>query len=300
MEYLTFQQLGRPIEYKSTYQGLTYQVLEVRHALMVSKPGAFVINPSQLRMTVSQPGSRSRSGNFFNNFPGFSSNRPLTLTTDPIDLHVNALPREGRPTDFTGLVGRFQMISTLEPSRLKAGESATLTIQVKGRGTVNRIPDLDLPEMDFVRTYSDQPVLEIEQGQEGITGTKTMKWALVPEKSGEYEVPILSMSFFDPQTGDYHSLVTPAHDLSALPGKPENSVASLNPQSDKNNTAQETLKKRDSAAGRRYLADSHRCRGSHPSLWFSCQGLDLLACAAGPPVHVSASSGCLESATSVT
>ena len=243
MEYLTFQQLDRPLEYASTYQGLSYQVLEVRHALMVSKPGAFVINPSQLKMTVSQPGSRSRSDNFFNNFPGFSSGRPLTLTTDPIDLHVKALPKEGRPADFTGLVGMFQMTSTLEPPSLKAGESATLTIQVKGRGTVNRIPDLDLPEMNFVRTYSDQPVLETGQDRQGIVGTKTMKWALVPEKAGEYKVPFLSLSFFNPQTNKYHTLATPAHHLSVLPGKPENSVAVLNSLSDTSNTAAGTLKK---------------------------------------------------------
>jgi hypothetical protein len=244
MEYANFQQLGRPLEYPSTYQGLTYQVLEVRHALMVSKQGAFVINPARLKMTVRQPGSRSRLNNFFSDpFPGFSSSRPLTLTTDPIDINVNALPKEGRPADFTGLVGTFQMTSTLEPPRLKAGESATLTIQVKGRGTVNRIPDLDLPEMDFVRTYSDQPALETGQDRQGIVGTKTMKWALVPEKAGEYKVPLLSLSFFNPETNKYHVLATPAHDLSVLPGKPENSVAILNSLSDTNNTAEGTLKK---------------------------------------------------------
>ena len=146
---------------------------------MVSKPGAFTINPSRLKMTVRQPGSRSLFDNFFNDtFSGFSSSRPLTLTTDPIDLHVNALPRAGKPTDFTGLVGTFQMTSTLEPASLKAGESATLTIQVKGRGTVNRIPDLDLPEMDFARTYSDQPVLETGQSRQGISRDKNHEMGL--------------------------------------------------------------------------------------------------------------------------
>ncbi len=195
-------------------------------------------------MTVRQADSRSRLGNFFNDsFSGFSSNRPLTLTTDPINLHVNPLPKEGRPADFTGLVGTFQVASTLEPSTLKAGESATLTIQVKGRGTVNRIPDLELPEMDFARTYSDQPVLETEQSRQGIMGTKTMKWALVPENTGEYKVPLLSLSFFNPETKKYHVLVTPTHYLSVLPGESEESVARLNSLSDNNNTGGRTNNK---------------------------------------------------------
>ncbi len=243
MEYVNFQQLGRPLEYQSAYEGRTYQVLEIRHALMVSKPGAFVILPSQLKMTVRQPGSGSVFDNFFNgSFTGFSSNRPLTLTTDPLNLQVKTLPKEGRPANFTGLVGTFQMTSTLTPISLKAGESATLTIQVQGQGTVNRIPDLVLPEMDFARTYSDQPVLKTEQNREGIQGTKTMKWALVPEHAGEYTVPSLSLSFFNPQTKAYQTQVTPAHALSVLPGDVQKRVTTLIPMNE-THTAESTVQK---------------------------------------------------------
>lgn len=243
MQYVSFQQLGRPLEYPSTHQGRSYQVLEIRHALTVSKQGTFVINPSTLKMRVRQAGSRSVFDNFFNDsFSGLSSSRPLTLTTDPIEIDVNALPTAGKPAGFTGLVGTFRMTSTLEPSTLKAGESTTLTIQVNGRGTVNRIPDLNLPEIDAVRAYSDQPVLTIEQGHDGITGTKTMKWALVPEKAGEYKVPRLSLSFFDPETKTYQVLASPAHQLSAFPGKTETNITTLNP-SLKDSTADGTSKK---------------------------------------------------------
>jgi len=244
MEYVSFQQLGRPLEYRSTHEGRTYQVLEIRHALMVSKPGETILNPSRMKMTVRQSGSRSMFDNFLDDsFSGFSSNRPLTLTTDPVNLHVNVLPEAGRPAGFTGLVGMFQMTSTLDPAILKAGESATLTVQVKGKGTVNRIPDLNLPDMDFARTYSDQPVLETQQRRQGILGAKTMKWALVPENEGEYKIPVLSLSYFNPETNKYHVLVTPAHALSVLPGESEKSVASLGPLSDPGNTVQGAVKK---------------------------------------------------------
>ena len=243
MQYVSFQQLGRPLEYQVSYADRTYQVLEIRHALMVSKPGAFTINPARLKMTVRQSGSNSLFDNFFNDtFSGRSSNRPLTLTTDPIDLHVNALPGAGKPTDFTGLVGTFQMRSTLEPASLKAGESATLTIQVEGQGTVNRIPDLDLPVMDFARIYSDQPVLETGQSRQGLLGTKTMKWALVPENAGEFNVPSLSLSFFNPQTKNYHVLATPMHHLSVLPGESDKD-SSLTLLPGISNTTDGTIKK---------------------------------------------------------
>jgi BatD DUF11 like domain len=244
MEYVTIQQLGRPLEYQSTVKGRTYQVLEIRHILTVSKPGVFSIDPSRLKMTVRQPGASSVFDNFFSDsFSGFSSSRPLTLATEPMDLQVNALPREGKPADFTGLVGTFQMTSTLEPATLKAGESATLTVQVNGQGTVNRIPDLDLPEMDFVRTYSDQPMLTSGQNRQGTQGTKIMKWALVPEKAGEYSLPALSLSYFNPQTKMYQVLTTPPHKLLVSPGDSEKNVASLPPRADTRDNAPGAVKK---------------------------------------------------------
>lgn len=254
VEYVRFQQLGRPLEYPSTHEGLAYQVLEVRHALVASKQGDLIIPPSRMKMTVRQAGSRSRFDSFFNNsLSGFSSGRPLTLTTEPMDLHVNALPEDGRPADFTGIVGTFQMISTLAPSTLKAGDSATLTIQVKGRGTVNRIPDLDLPEMEFAKTYSDQPVLETGQDRQGIVGTKTMKWALVPDNIGEYKILPLSLSFFNPETKKYHVLNTLSHNLSVLPGESEKKVPVLNSLPGNNDTAEETIKKEIQQLGKDIL-----------------------------------------------
>mgnify|MGYP001813300583 CR=1 FL=1 len=244
IEYVTFKQLERPLEYQSTYAGMSYQVLEVRHALTVSMPGDFVIHPSRMNMTVRQSSSRSLFDNFFNDsFSGFSSGRPLAVKTDSIHLHVKALSDEGKPANCTGLVGTFRMESTLEPASLQAGESATLTVQVKGQGTVNRIPDLDLPEMEFVRTYRDQPVLETEQSRQGITGTKTMKWALVPENAGEFKIPVLSLSFFNPETKNYHEMVTPSHVISDLPGKTKNDIATLHPLSTAANNAERSVKK---------------------------------------------------------
>jgi hypothetical protein len=135
-----------------------------------------------------------------------------------VELNVRALPEEKRPADFSGLVGNFLMESSLQPTRLKAGESATLTLQVSGKGNINRIPDIDLPELPFVRTYGDQPLLETEQDDQGIGGRKTMKWALVPQKAGRFEIPVQKLSFFNPDTENYEILHTSPHTLSVLPG----------------------------------------------------------------------------------
>ena len=218
VEHIAFKQLGKPREYQATVGGATYQVLEVRYSLSAAKEGEYVIGPSKMNMTVRRRGSQSLFDDFFQSpFSSFSSGRPLTVAAEPVELNVLALPEKERPTDFSGLVGNFQMESQLQPTSLKAGESATLTVQINGKGNINRIPDINLPELSFARAYNDQPLLETEQDDQGIGGKKTMKWALVPQKAGQFDIPVLKLSFFNPDTEKYDILQTSLHTLSVLP-----------------------------------------------------------------------------------
>ena len=243
MEHIVFKQLGKPHEYQTTYAGAVYQVLEIRYALLASKKGDYAIVPSKMNMTVRRQRRRSSFDDFFNDpFFSSSSGRPMTVASKPLELKVLALPEEGKSADFGGLVGNFQIKSRLEPAKLKAGESATLTVQISGRGNVNRIPDIDLPEMPFVQIYSDQPVLEIEQDAHGIKGTKTMKWALVPRKEGRFETLALSLSFFNPETKKYNTLHTPVYTLSVLPGETQE-IAAFHSLPGAGKTAKSSIKK---------------------------------------------------------
>ncbi|OEU52542.1 MAG: hypothetical protein BA872_02005 [Desulfobacterales bacterium C00003060] len=219
IDHITFKQLGKPIEYKSLYNSKTYQVLEVRYALMPSRQGNYTIGPARMRLTVFQPRRRSRRSLFDDPFFSFSSGKPTTLASQPLELKVSPLPKEQRPAGFSGLVGTFQMKSKLEPSEIKAGESATLTVVLSGRGNVNRIPDLKFPELNHIKVYADQPVLQIEPDDKGIEGSKTMKWALVPEREGLYEIPPLTVSFFDTKNHQYRVIKTSPLAISVLPGE---------------------------------------------------------------------------------
>jgi hypothetical protein len=218
-EYLTFRQLGKPIEYRSFHNGQSYDVIEVRYVLIPAKKGIYIIEPSKMEMIVAQPESRSRRGLFDDPFFSFSTGRPKTLASEPLELRVLPLPDKGKPSDFSGLVGSFNITSKLEPDTLKVGESATMTIVVNGRGNANRIPDLKWPEPEHIKVYADEPVLEIKEDSEGLSGSKTMKWALVPEKEGHYKIHPLSLSFFDTEKLQYRKIETPPLSITVLPGK---------------------------------------------------------------------------------
>jgi hypothetical protein len=231
-EHLTFKQLGKPVQYQSVHDGVNYQVLEVKYALISAKDGNYNIGPARMNLTAYQASRRSRRSvfddPFFNSpFSVFSRGRPVALTSESLELRILPLPTEGRPSDFSGLVGSFKIQSTVEPSTIKANESATLTIHLSGRGNVNRLPDLQVPRLDNIKVYVDQPTLQIEPDEDGLSGWKTMKWALVPEKEGRYIIPQLGVSFFDPAKQTYQVAKTSPHNLIVLPGEGREFQASV-------------------------------------------------------------------------
>jgi hypothetical protein len=229
-EHLTFKQLGKPGEYQGVYNGESYKILEVRYSLTASEAGIYAIRPSRMNMTVFESRRRSPGSLFDDPFFSMSSTRPMTLDSEPLELEVVSLPDEGRPAGFSGLLGNFEIESRLEPSRVKAGESATLTVCLKGRGNIKRMPDPKMPDLDQIKVYADQPVLEEKTDSEGLTGSKTMKWALVPEKEGKYLVPPLAVSFFDTGKHKYRTIKTRSHSLDVLPGEAARVRATAGPE----------------------------------------------------------------------
>jgi len=233
-EGLVIKKLGESTEYQSLYNGSTYQVLEIRYAVIPSREGDFAIQPARMSMNVFQPTDRTRrdpfEDPFFQDpFFSFSRGRPVPLASEPVELQVLPLPLQGRPAGFSGLVGAFQIESHLEPSEIKAGGSATLTVHLTGRGNVSRIPDLEMPSLPNTKVYADQPVLEITPDENGLAGSKTMKWALVPEKEGQYEIPPLAVSFFDTGAEEYMVVKTAPGVLHVLPAERQEHVATAAP-----------------------------------------------------------------------
>jgi hypothetical protein len=216
-DHLTFQQLDKPREYQGVLDGHTCQIVEATYAIMGLKEGDHVIQPARMDMTSYGSGQESRRGLFDD--PFFRTGRPVSVSSEPLELKIVPLPVQGKPKNFSGLVGSFTIASELAPPKVRAGESATLTVQVSGRGNVHRIPDLKMPSIDSIKIYADQPVFAAAHDLNGLAGAKTMKWAIVPELPGDYHIPPLSISFFDPKAGDYQVLKSPAHSLAVIPGK---------------------------------------------------------------------------------
>jgi len=211
------KQLGKPSEYSSRVRGKKYNVIEIRHALVTERTGSLSLEPTEMKMNVLERKHSRHGFSVFDNF--FTSARPYSVRSKPAKLTILSLPEANRPSEFTGLVGEFAIQAQLDPTRIPSGESTTLSIKISGQGNVQLMPDITMPDIEHIKVYSDQPVISINESATGYSGEKTMKWALVPQKEGDYVIGPFALSFFSSQKGQYKTVSTPQMHLTVTPGK---------------------------------------------------------------------------------
>lgn len=226
---LTFKKIGEPLEYVTDISGQPYQVLEVRHEVVPLSKGRFTLPPATMNMVVYDQSSRQRAFPYGDPFFNLSRPKQQAVASNSLELNVHPLPREGRPADFSSLLGQYTMRSGLDKDTISAGDTASLTVTIEGRGNVSRIPDLTVPDIQGIKTYADKPAVRIEADAQGYKGSKTMKWAFVPQEQGNYEIPPLAFSYFDTRARVYRILRTPPLTLTVKPGSSGQGVRQASP-----------------------------------------------------------------------
>lgn len=151
----------------------------------------------------------------------FGRQRKLHLTSDPIPIEVLPLPATGKPEQFTGAVGQYQMTTTVEPNRAKIGDPMELRISLAGSGALDNTP---VPEPVSWNGFKTHPATsEIEYTDlRHLSSRKQFKRMIIPTDSKLTHVPALQFSYFDPVTEQYVTLTTPPTPVEITASTPPN------------------------------------------------------------------------------
>jgi hypothetical protein len=125
--------------------------------------------------------------------------------TPVVNINVKPLPAEGRPANFSGMVGNYSFDVQFDKDHLKVGEALTLSITIKGDGTPGTITDPKLPSFDDFRSVPPENSIDKKIAGSKVVTTKSIKIFLYPKKKGSFEIPEISYSWFDPAKRAYQS-----------------------------------------------------------------------------------------------
>ena len=229
----TLNKLGdQPEQTREMINGVPYTVVTWTSALSAVKAGDYPLN-LDLPVMVRVQAKSARNNNpfkdffgddsafddsFFDNFFGNATQKPLTLHTDGAVVKINPLPTNGRPSDFSGAVGDFEVNSEASASSGTTGDPLTLKLSVTGRGNFDRVSPNGLTNSSDWKTYKPNGRFEPSDSS-GIAGTKTFEQSIVSTKAGKQEIPALRFSYFDPDTNTYVTKTTAPIAIDVAQGK---------------------------------------------------------------------------------
>jgi len=217
------EEMGDAKAYSRTINGIQYRIHELSTALYPIHAGNVEISPAVLELNLLD---RARDSPRRSPFSGFFDNRFFgsqaswihkTIRSQTIPVQVRPLPKNGKPDNFSNLVGKLTLSAIIGKEELEVGDTTTLTVTVKGPGSVKNF-SLSLPEMkDRFKVYPDQPESHLSVRENNLTGAKIFKFALVPLKAGSNTLPSITLPYFDPAKIKYSIAKTTPIALTILP-----------------------------------------------------------------------------------
>ena len=142
---------------------------------------------------------------FFNGGSGYIEVKKK-IVAPGIDIQVDPLPE--RPTGFSGGVGHFSVSASLNKSETKANDPVTLRITVSGAGNLKLVkqPQVELPK-DFDK-YEPKVTDKTKLTTAGIEGSMVYDILIVPRHQGHYELPPVSLTYFDTTDKAYKTVTS--------------------------------------------------------------------------------------------
>ncbi len=132
-------------------------------------------------------------------------------------ISVKPLPTAGRPADFQGAVGRFQMEATASPTTIDVGDPLTVVARISGEGNFNSVSAPTLQTPSNWRQYNPSSSFTASNPI-GSQGTKEFQTVVVPGAGGK-ERMTAKFSFFDPIAEQYEQIESPPMVVEAI-GQP--------------------------------------------------------------------------------
>jgi hypothetical protein len=186
--------------------GVPYRkALLASHALFPIKAGTSVIDEYKIKAQVQIP-----NGGF-----GFGKPYSFQRSSERVKITVKPLPTEGKPQDFSGAVGQFDVSAKVDGNQFPVNQPFSLKVRFEGAGNAKLIelPSLNLPKtIEIYDTKADSKFFKNGRSY------KEFEVLLIPREEGEITIPALSFSIFDPAQKRYVMKSTSPIQVKIVPG----------------------------------------------------------------------------------
>ena len=190
--------------------GRTYTTIIFRKVLIPKQSGHVTIDPAMVacEALVGYRKSRDPFGRLFNDdfFDDFFGGRKgmydrLVVPSNTLTLDIRELPAVGRPTNFSGHIGRYRIETRATPIDVSVGDPITLTVALSGPAYLEHVTMPPLNEQNNLARDFKIPV-EMADGKV-VDGVKNFTQTIRALRPDVLEVPPIELPYFDTEIGEY-------------------------------------------------------------------------------------------------
>jgi hypothetical protein len=188
----------------------TYYTYKTWTEFVADRPGRLSFDEIELGIQYPTELSRDIFGQLYP-----TAYRNLRASPRVGDIEVLPLPAAGRPANFTGAVGTFDLVVRASPMSVRVGEPIQLTIEIRGDGPLETLPGPNLAADPLLNNGFRVPAEELA-GQ--VSGSRKIFTQMIrPERPDLTEIPSLEYPYFDPDRGLYLVAVSEPIPISVAP-----------------------------------------------------------------------------------
>lgn len=210
---------------KETINGTDYGTGVIQQFLLYPQiAGEITIDPVQITALIQQ---RSNSMNqFFGDFFASFETLPRVIVSEPVKLNVKPLPGI-KPESYYGAVGKFSITSSIDRDTVKMNEAITLKIILSGNGNIKVAGAPEFTVSPDLELFDPKISENTRSNSSGTTGDKTFEYLLIPRHKGDYSIPEIKYSFYNPSKKQYETLNTDEYQLHILQGDNTDSAVTM-------------------------------------------------------------------------
>lgn len=142
----------------------------------------------------------------------------VILQSKPVSVSIKPLPEAGKPADFKGAVGKFDIYTRVEKNSFSTDDAGNMAVVITGEGNMQMItaPVINWPA--GMEGFDSKITDDLYRGTVPVSGRKIIEYPFVVDKPGNYALPVVSFSFFDTRDGKYKTVSSKPIDITVTKG----------------------------------------------------------------------------------
>lgn len=200
------------------YNGKTYKTAIIaRYIIFPQKSGKLTVKGNTY--TVSTDAKQYYHDPYFQQM---TVKYPIQLNVTPNDviIDVKDLPTP-IPDNFIGGVGKFNVKSSMPNKNLSTNTAASVIYIIEGTGNVKyvKMPDMGKIFPSSIEVYTPKVIDDAKPGKSTVSGSIKFDYSIVPRETGDFLLPSMTLSYFDPEDGEYKQIKTESFQITVAQGQ---------------------------------------------------------------------------------